>query len=458
MMTKRVLPLLFVLLCAGFMPGAPTVSTSGIAIGGTVDRFEFNPPRPGENEPVEILLHGVWPSGPPPASPRVTVGAGRIDINFQASYEGPLVVSEWGARVRVGPLDPGIYVVSVLAAGDRIGERVLEVQARPFTVIPTFGSAGMEVLLRGVPVTPECPVGACLQVKFGGIPGESVRYSGPGELLVRTPEHFDTIVDVSVSTPIGDNVTATKAFRFGRAADEADYERVLFPVTFEGRGAHGSDWTTNITVRNDSPLVVATEPLIWLNHHPSPPPAVRDAFPPGGRARFPELSSQAGRFFYIPRGLEPYFSFSSHILDQSRAGTNLGTEIPVVHEDDTSNRIRLVDVPLDPDFRARLRIYDWDSLSRDVRVTVINVLEDKQHNFIVRLNAAVITCPTAPCLQPEPGYAAVDLTAIPELAGAALGDVIIEAETGEARLWAFVSVTNNETQHVTLYTPQHQNR
>ncbi|HYI08196.1 MAG TPA: hypothetical protein VEK57_03915 [Thermoanaerobaculia bacterium] len=445
--TKRLLPLLFVLLCA--------VSS----FGEYVERFEFDPASPVEGETFEVLVNGWWPSGGPPFAPQVVVDGHRIEIRFQAAKNGPPVISYWGARVSVGPLDAGTYVIAVRAAGDVLQEKTLVIEPRPFTVIPGFGPSGSEVLLRGVQVPAECRLGECLQVKFGGVPGEAARFfDRSGDILIRTPDHADGLVDVSLSTPIGDSVVAPKAFRFGRALGAGDYERVLFPVTFEGPGAHGSDWTTNIIVRNDSPLTVETAPLFWLNPDSTTSgPPILGPFPPAGRARFRELGSQAGRFLYIPRGLESFFSYSSHILDQSRAGTNLGTEIPVVHVGDTSNRIRLVNVPLDPAFRARLRIYEWDSQPRFVTVTVINVLEDEQHIIRLRLDAAVITCPTTPCLQPEPGYAALDFSTIPALAGAALGDVIIESETGDARLWAFVSVTNNETQHVTLYTPQHKN-
>jgi hypothetical protein len=446
-MTTMTFRLLFaVLLCAASMAAQPLQY---------VDRFGFDPPRPGAHESVQILVGGQWPQGVPPHSPQVTVVDGRIDIHFRASKSGPTIVSPWGARLRVGPLEPGAYVVSVHADGERLAQRVLDVQPRPFQVVPVFGAARTDVLLRDVAVPPECPVHDCLQIKFGGVPGEGARLVGEGDILVRTPAHADGLVDVSLSTPIGDNATAPNAFRFGSAVDEGDFDRVLFPVTFDGPGANGSDWTTVITVRNDAPIHVETEPLIWFDAS-IPTIPIQAPFPPGGRAFFDQLGSQAGRFFYIPRGLEPYFSYSSHIRDRSRTGTNLGTQIPVVRASDTSNRIRLIDVPLDPAFRARLRIYDWDTRPRDVTVRIIEAFREVVHHVDVRLSAAVVTCPTTPCLQPEPAYAALDLSSIPGLSGAGRGDIIIEAETGDARLWGFVSLTNNETQAVTVYTPQHQ--
>jgi hypothetical protein len=47
-----------------------------------------------------------------------------------------------------------------------------------------------------------------------------------------------------------------------------------------------------------------------------------------------------------------------------------------------------------------------------------------------------------------------DLTAaFPQLASAQLLRIVLDPVSADLRFWAFVSVTNNETQHVTVITP-----
>jgi hypothetical protein len=54
-----------------------------------------------------------------------------------------------------------------------------------------------------------------------------------------------------------------------------------------------------------------------------------------------------------------------------------------------------------------------------------------------------------------PGYAEIGFVAsLPELRDSALVHIELAPLSPEQRIWAFVSVTNNETQHVTTISPQ----
>ena len=111
-------------------------------------------------------------------------------------------------------------------------------------------------------------------------------------------------------------------------------------------------------------------------------------------------------------------------------------------------------MPLAPQYRLKLRIYDFD-LANGRNVTV--VLRDAETNRELRrvpLTLVATLCFGRPCLAPKPPFAVLDLDGMGELRGVARIDVTVEAETHEARIWAFVAVTNNQTQQVTLYTPQ----
>jgi hypothetical protein len=55
----------------------------------------------------------------------------------------------------------------------------------------------------------------------------------------------------------------------------------------------------------------------------------------------------------------------------------------------------------------------------------------------------------------KPGYAQIDFsTRFPTASQYSRLRIEIEPLAGTTRYWAFVSITNNETQHVTLVTPE----
>ncbi|MGZ5442189.1 MAG: hypothetical protein ACXW5U_18980 [Thermoanaerobaculia bacterium] len=63
----------------------------------------------------------------------------------------------------------------------------------------------------------------------------------------------------------------------------------------------------------------------------------------------------------------------------------------------------------------------------------------------------------APCNSNRPAYKSLDLgRELPLLPGKGVYGIEVDSEdtTHSNRMWAFVSVTNNDTQHVTLITPQ----
>jgi hypothetical protein len=292
-----------------------------------------------------------------------------------------------------------------------------------------------------------------VQVLFGSVQAQIVNMDGDS-LVVTVPENA-TSRDVTVKLPNGRTLVFVNAFRYGADAPD-QWDRVLFPTNFTGRGAHGSEWHTDIVIRNDSPVRVDTEPLFWFDPaSPVTPPMT--AIEPGGRGNFFEEQRDGGRFLYVPRGLESWFAYSSHAVDRSRSTTDLGTEMPVVRAEDTSRTLRFVEIPVDPRYRAKLRIYDFDATNLH---TALVMLRNPQNDQLiamrdVRLTGAPICASPLPCFASQPSFGYLDLEQLPELRGAGAVDVWVYARRGDARLWAFVSITNNETQAVTLHTPQH---
>jgi hypothetical protein len=232
---------------------------------------------------------------------------------------------------------------------------------------------------------------------------------------------------------------------------------VLFPVNFVGSGAHGSEWITDIRMRNDAPVDIETVPTFWFDQDSPVLPLPVPFIPAGARASFPGERRDGGAFLFVPLGLDAPLAFSAHIVDQSRSTTDLGAEMPLVRAEDTAHTIRLLEVPVEDRYRARLRVYDYDSVNGR-RVIVLM----RSAGAIITSRELTLTgvpvCVTTPCLPGRPAFGVLDLDQIPELRGHDVVDVTVASRTREARIWAFVSVTNNETQAVTLYSPQHRTR
>jgi hypothetical protein len=114
-------------------------------------------------------------------------------------------------------------------------------------------------------------------------------------------------------------------------------------------------------------------------------------------------------------------------------------EIPVVHREDfREGQVSLLNVPVDPRFRNTLRIY---SLSRSA------VLIDLRFG----------NGPTQQLyLQPGESWfepATLTFTDFPLRGnGPATTRVVIDAPPG-VPIWAFITVTNNDTQQITTITP-----
>ncbi|HYK02734.1 MAG TPA: hypothetical protein VE974_13330 [Thermoanaerobaculia bacterium] len=425
-----------------------------LASAAPLDFIRFDPAPVRENEPFDILMGGLWPSGAYPHSATTRIEGNRIIVHVDGRSDGPPIVVPWGERIRLSGLQRGVYNVEVVADDMDVGEQALVVLARAFSVTPPFGENGTSVLIEGIALQP-CEEAPCPQaeVQFGATKSNDVRVTAEGDLLATVPAGsglVDVIVRQNTATytlPIG--------FRYGepRTFEPNHYERVLFPLTFAGPGAHGSQWRSENIIRNDAAVEAATVPAVW-DGHSVPEVQFFTPIPPGERAAMPEEPEDGGLFLYVPRGLEKWLTYSSHIVDRSRSASDRGSELPVIRVEDTSAEIRLLDIPLRPLYRAHLRVYDFDTdMPRNIRIVVTK--EDGTNVFISRRIFSTFECINPPCFDPRPPYATIDLSSIPELANAGEVDISVRSDTNDARLWAFVSVSNNNTQHVTMYTPQH---
>ena len=251
-----------------------------------------------------------------------------------------------------------------------------------------------------------------------------------------------------------------------------EFEKVLVPLALSRSvlGAYGSLWSTTLWVLNAGD----TDARVEGYHHcvtiPCPlyPPPV-----PPGIAFMPQfpigiglVRGVPGAFLLIERARSAQVKLSLRVQDLSRQRQTWGTELPIVREHDfRSDAIHLLDIPVSAHARSMLRVYDNDGRAGlQVRVRFYS-LEGDSEPLSTRarpgrlLGETILPLGTIEELEPSrlgghyPAYAQLgDFAAVANLEGAERIRIEVTPVT-PARIWAFVSVTNNETQHVTAITP-----
>lgn len=153
------------------------------------------------------------------------------------------------------------------------------------------------------------------------------------------------------------------------------------------------------------------------------------------------------------------------VQDISRQALTWGTSIPVVRERDlfTTRTLNLTDIVQNDRFRSLLRIYDFDpsgngsSPDREVLVRIyalgssttgVNAVPDR---LLTERRETLRSSPPGAFFGPP--MAQLPLWSLPELNGFERVRLEITAVTPGLRFWAFVSITNNESQHVTAIAP-----
>lgn len=241
--------------------------------------------------------------------------------------------------------------------------------------------------------------------------------------------------------------------------DAASWRRILLPLAFgETPGAFGSLWKTETTAVIDGDTEIEFQPKRFCS--PRLP-----CFAIPLRRPF-DFASAVGvlheripaQFVYVRAADEPKLALNLRVRDLSRTAETWGTEVPVVREQEwRTGSIVLAPLPVDPLFRLTLRVYDYDSIPGN-RVAVRVYADDEAEPRATLLKTFQIepgTLTTA-LLPRAPGYIQFDPLAE---AGSAMADaetmwIRVEPVSPGLKFWAFASVTNNPTGHVTTVTPQ----
>lgn len=324
-------------------------------------------------------------------------------------------------------------------------------------------SGGTEVVIVGSNLsTPvQCVVPCPPRVGFGDVFVDAIEVSDQ-ELHVTTPHHAAGLVDVTVTIPGRPSVTVERAFTFVTDA-ESPYETVLLPLYFPGTipGAYNTQWATDLWIHNGGGETVsiadqvcppgACPPVIPLTR---PLEAGHSLHNP--TSFFQESRSNPSLVLYVSNNGAKDVSYGLRVADTSRHALNGGTGLPIVREGELLTRTaQLHDVSLENSiFRVLLRVYDLSYSEARYAVRFYPATEDpKPSVYSLTLTART---PRQGLFRAEAAYAELDVTQLLHLrlAWPQVARIEIEPLTPGSRYWAFVSMTNNETQLVTLVTPQ----
>ncbi|HEV8432528.1 MAG TPA: hypothetical protein VGR95_03880 [Thermoanaerobaculia bacterium] len=412
------------------------------------DAISTDPPDPTSADSVTLLVKQV---GSCPPSPTLTRDGFNINVTLHGGpcLYPPLLIT-W--KLELGTLAPGSYTVNVGYSGqpssDTMTFLVLDANANVI-VSQSIGSTAGGTPVDVVVSAPQClnqPPGVCPTpaITFDGIPATNVVLDEQGHIHAVTPPHAAGAVLVKVV--VNGLTNSSYAFRYIDPAAPPSpkfYDRALIPVIFNGPGAFGSNWVTELSLRNDNAFTV--EPWRAI----------------GGKAelvpRQPLLFSgdaPGGLFVGIPLQASASLALHAGVRDTSRADSEWSTEIPIVREKQFSTTgIDLLDIPADPRYRTMLRIYSTENpvfaYNSQVHVIVYSLENGGIYrSFFASLNNGSGCTDAGSCAEHPSSVAVPDVTA-----GNFSGRVGVEIQS-TLPIWAFATVTNNETQHVTIVSPR----
>lgn len=331
-------------------------------------------------------------------------------------------------------------------------------------VVPSSGPAtgGTTVSITGdhlgLPPNFACVLPCPAKVIFGDSPAVLLQEADT-LLVVRTSAHGTGTVDVKVVT--GDNRTVTASNAFTYVDDqEANYQRILLPIYLESPvpGSSGSLWKTQLWLRNNGSVPITLAPWTCPRGALCVPtfPLTRQLQPDETLLNLPVIpQANAGRLLYVSRDNAGDLSAGLRLFEASRSQSDAGTEIPIVREDKFLTKAsHFHSVPLYNLFRVNVRIYEMGVDDAQFQVSVSEETEGTSNAGPLRTDVVHAIAPESGTFREHPGYG--EFTSWPALATANPVNVRIDVQplTAGSRYWAFVSITNNDTQRVTLVTPQ----
>lgn len=218
-------------------------------------------------------------------------------------------------------------------------------------------------------------------------------------------------------------------------------------------GAYNSEWVSVFTVLNRSEI-----PLQLPLYQDCQALCTVIIPPHGSLTAPPAISANGGKvgpgdFLIVSEFASKNLSMSLRIQDVSRQALTFGTAISVVPETEAlTGNARFLDVPTDDRFRQMLRVYDFDGR---LDATVLVRVYSPDGTLLGEATLPLQTTGIPEQRLVRPGYAEIGwlAAAFPQIASYHRVRFELVPATSGLRYWGFISVTNNETQHVTVIEP-----
>lgn len=229
---------------------------------------------------------------------------------------------------------------------------------------------------------------------------------------------------------------ATSASAQFFSTDPADYERTLVPVAGRTPGLYGSEWSASVSGYTDSGtnfvVPYCTRGIVCGYEY-----FLKGATP----STFAVDALTSGAFLYVLKTAVDKVDLVVHVRDDAHPADS-NVDLPVVRARDFRPNIRLLDVPIASNVRSMLRVYGdqsgtvtvkaLDPSGRQLGTTSLQLQGDYVYNGFT-ISPATASLPIY-----FDGQSSVMLD--------------ITSDNG-APIWAFVSVTNNDTQHINVIVP-----
>jgi hypothetical protein len=360
------------------------------------------------------------------------------------------------ASVSIGALSAGQYDVQVAPKGRELtGLATLVVrhvtpllEAHPFVVGANDDAPYIRVRVHRPDGRAVCGKSDCSDVRLrvGGVEVALTSTNDGGAWFI-PPSHDAGLVDIELVKGDVVEVATAALFYAPPRPVPSTVERVLFPVLDSVSGAHGSNWISEVVLANPNPWTVYDIGQIHPIRCAILPCFTR--LQPGSIMAFEGRSFPRGVALLLPRGESERLSFSLRVRDTSRVSEGFGTRVPVVRERHMlrNHPVTLLDVPREPKYRVKVRFYALAPFFEEVPVGTLTIVDQatgartQQQVTFARAEDDVD--------ERQPAFAELDLPT-----GAAGQRVSLYLQPpAESLAWGFASVTNNETQQVTIVTP-----
>ena len=283
------------------------------------------------------------------------------------------------------------------------------------------------------------------QVFFGDVPSPRVTLLSAYAVTAVVPAHAIGVVKVTMR----DNGVLLRSL--GQFIFEPKVEEIIIPIAFQPiSAAFGTRWVSDISVFNDSDDSVAIDPELCFVYPIGPvtcsqprrrvPPHSSMRIEPSGDADYPAMH------LLPPADHASNLHFTVRLRETSRDPDGAGTEIPVVRSRDFQQQhVWLSAIPTSTRLRATLRVYTRGDL-----VTVR--VRDNATGELLSEREARRYYPT----DSDP-FGTLTFSDLLESAVVRAHDKVrieVESQRADSPVWAMVTLTDNESQRVQIFTPQ----